>query len=314
MLDLAQDGVDAVVVQLTEFPEQPLEARQRVPRLPLLDERRIANVREVGPHRVLHPAERLQLEERRPGSLARPLERPCDGCLDREHVVPVDDLAGHPVPGGAFGEILDGALGPPAGRERELVVLADEDDRQRPGRGEVHALVSGALAGGPVAEERDRRLPGPLQLGGEGSSARVRQPGADDPVAAEDVQGQVGDVHRAAEALAVARPLPEHLRHHPAEVGSGRDQVAVRAVVADEEVVAAHDARGSDRDRLLADAAVGGADDHALLEELGGAILEAPDQRHQPELLHERRPVGRPLRDVGDLQPHRGGRWWNSNT
>ena len=69
---------------------------------------------------------------------------------------------------------------------------------------------------------------------------------------------------------------------------------------------------GADGDRLLADAAVRGADDHALVEELGGALLEAPDQRHQPVLVPERRPVGRPLRDVGRLQLHRGGRWWNS--
>ena len=106
-------------------------------------------------------------------------------------------------------------------------------------------------------------------------------PGADDPVAAEDVEREVGDVHRAAEPLAVAGALAEHLGHHPAEIGAGRDQVAVRAVVPDEVVGLAHRARGADGDRLLADAAVRGADDHARLEELGGAVLEAPDQVHR---------------------------------
>ena len=38
------------------------------------------------------------------------------------------------------------------------------------------------------------------------------------------------------------------------------------------------------------------------LEELGGALLEAPDQRHQPVLLDERRPSGGSLRDVGALR------------
>ena len=118
------------------------------------------------------------------------------------------------------------------------------------------------------------------------------RPGADDPVAAEDLQLEGGDVHRAAEPLAVARPLPEHLGHHPAEVGAGRDQVAVGAVVADEVVRLAHDPAGADGDRLLPDAAVRGPEDDALPEELGGAILEPPDQRHQPVLLDERRPVG----------------------
>ena len=138
-------------------------------------------------------------------------------------------------------------------------------------------------------------------------------PGADDAVAAEDVEREVGDVHRAAEPLAVARPLAEHLGHHPADVRARRDQVAVRAVVADEVVVVAHHARGADRDRLLADAAVRGAEDHALLEELRGAVLEAPDQQHQPVLLEQRRrgPAGAPATVVVSTLI-RGGRWWNS--
>ena len=82
-------------------------------------------------------------------------------------VVAVDDLARHPVAGGAVGEVLDRPLRAPVGRERELVVLADEDDRQRPRRGEVHPLVRGALPGGAVAEERDRRLVGAAQLRGQ---------------------------------------------------------------------------------------------------------------------------------------------------
>ena len=170
-----------------------------------------------------------------------------------------------------------------------------------------------ALAGGAVAEEGDRRLPRPAQLRGQRGAARVREPGADDPVAAEDVEREVGDVHRAAEPLAVARPLPEHLGHHPAQVGSGRDQVAVRAVMADEVVRVAHDAGGADGDRLLPDAAVRRAEDDALLEELRGAILEAADQRHQAVLLERasagrraarvtgRRSSGRPLVELEDV-------------
>ena len=128
-------------------------------------------------------------------------------------------------------------------------------------------------------------------------------PGADDAVAAEDVEREVGDVHRAAEPLAVAGALAEHLGHHPAQVGAGRDQVAVRAVVADEEVRLAHRARGADGDRLLPDAAVRGAEDHALAEQLRRALLEAPDQRHLPVL----RDAG-----VGGRVLIAGGRWLNS--
>ena len=82
--------------------------------------------------------------------------------------------------------------------------------------------------------------------------------------------------------------------------------------MADEVVRVAHHAGGADGDRLLPDAAVRRPEDDALLEELGGAILEAADQCHQPVLLEQRRPVGGPLRDDGRVDAHRGGRWWNS--
>ena len=262
---------------------------------------------------MLHAAEGLHLEEGRAVAVACPGERELDRVLDRDDVVAVDDLAGHPVAGRTPCEILERALHPPVGRERELVVLADEHDRQRPGRREVHRLVRCALPRGAVAEEGDDRLALAAQLRRERCAGRVRQPGADDPVAAEDLQRQIGDVHRAAEPLAVARPLAEHLGHHPAEVGAGRDQVAVGAVVPDEVVRLAHHSPGTHGDRLLPDAAVGRPEDHALVEELGRAVLEAADQRHQPVLLDERGTAGRPLAD-GGLDAHRGGRSCSSTT
>ena len=152
-----------------------------------------------------------------------------------------------------------------------------------------------ALPCGAVAEEGDDSLALAAELGRERCPGGMRQPGADDPVAAEDLEREVGDVHRAAEPLAVARPLAEHLGHHPAEIGAGRNEVAVRAVVADEVVGVPHHACRADGDRLLADAAVRRPEDHALLEELGGAVLEAADQHHLPVLLEKRRTAGRPL-------------------
>ena len=283
--------------------QSPLEPRQRILRLPFLDHGRIPDVGQVRAHGVLHAAERLQLEEGRAAAVPGALERRCDGVLDRDHVVAVDDLPRHAVPGRALDEVGDGALGVPAGRQRELVVLAGEHDRQLPGGGEVHRLVRGPLAGRAVAEERDRRLVRPAKLRGQRRPARVREAGSDDPVAADDVEGEVGDVHRAAEPLAVAGPPAEHLGHHPAHVGTRGDQVAVRAVVADEVVAGAHDARRRRRDRLLPDAAVRGADDHAFPEELRGAILEHADPHHHAVLLDERLP--RPPRLGGRVTRHR---------
>ncbi len=266
-LDLAANRGGALVVELSCLAEQRLESRHRILRLPLVDHGAVADVGEVGAHRVLHPPERLHLEERRAAAAARQVERAADGVLDGEHVVAVDDLARHAVAGRAIGEILDRPLRAPVGGERELVVLADEDDGQLPGRGEVHPLVRRALPGRAVAEEGERRLVGAAQRRGQRGAAGVGDPGADDAVAAEDVEREVGDVHRAAEPLAVARSLAEHLGHHPVQVGAGRDQVAVRAVVADEVVGLAHHAGGADGDRLLPDAAVRRPEDHALLEQ-----------------------------------------------
>ena len=300
-LHVRTDRGDGIVVELAARAQALLEPWQRVPALPLLDEGRITDVRQVRPHRVLHAPERLQLEERR--AVARPGadERRLDGVLHCDDVVAVHDGARHPVARRACGNVLDGALRAPVGRERELVVLADEDDRQPPRRREVHPLVGGALARGAVTEEGDHRLAGSPQRGGKPGPARMRHTGPDDAVAAEDVEREVGDVHRAAEPLAVAGALAEHLGHHPAQVGAGGDQVAVRAVVADEVVALAHHPRRADGDRLLADAAVGGAEDDTLLEQLLGAVLEDADQPHPPVLLGQRRPAG------GSL-PLRGGR------
>jgi hypothetical protein len=254
---------------------------------------------------VLHAPEGLHLEERGAATVAGARERAGDGVLDGDQVVPVDDLPAHPVARGARGEILDRALRPPVRGEGELVVLADEDDRQRPGRREVHRLVGRALPGGAVAEEGEHGLAGVAELRGEGGAGRVWQACADDPVAAENLQLEVGDVHRAAEALAVARPLAEHLGHHPAEIGAGRDQVAVRPVVAHDVVGLAHHPAGPDGDRLLSDAAVRGADDGALAEELRGAVLEVPDERHQAVLLDQRWAVGGTRGLDGGLDAHR---------
>ena len=144
-----------------------------------------------------------------------------------------------------------------------------------------------ALAGRAVAEERDGRLAGAAQRRRQGGAAGVGEAGADDAVAAEDVEREIGDVHRAAEPLAVAGALAEHLGHHPPQVRTRGDQVPVRAVVPDEVVRLAHHAGGADGDRLLADAAVGRAEDHTLLEELGCALLEDADQAHPPVLLDQ---------------------------
>ena len=61
------------------------------------------------------------------------------------------------------------------GRLGVAVVLADEDDRQLPDRGQVERLVEGALVGGAVAEEADRDTAGAARLGGQRRAGRERR-------------------------------------------------------------------------------------------------------------------------------------------
>ena len=98
------------------------------------------------------------------------------------------------------------------GRGRELgvpVVLAEEDHRQLPHRGEVHRFVERARGDRAVAEERHRHAAVGSQLRRGGGAHRDRQPGGDDSVRAEDPEVRVGDVHRtAAAAVRAAASLP----------------------------------------------------------------------------------------------------------
>ncbi len=258
-LDLAVEGRDPVGVELAQLGQQGLEAGQRVAGLPRAHELLVADVRQIGTHRVGHAAERLRLDQRRAVAPAGGFDVPCGRLLHREEVVAVHDLAGHPVAGRAHRDVLDGAAVTPADGERELVVLADEDDRQLPGCGEVHRLVRGALVRAPVAEEDDGDLVRSAQLRRESGSDADRKRRAHDPVATEDVEREVGDVHRAAEAAAVAGSPAEQLRHHRVQVAALGDHVAVASVMADDVVVRPQHRADAHRHRLLADAAVRGA-------------------------------------------------------
>ena len=66
------------------------------------------------------------------------------------------------------------------------VVLAEEDDRKLPHRGEVHRLVERALCHRAIAEERHHHAVVGPQLGRGGGADRDREAGGHDPVGAED--------------------------------------------------------------------------------------------------------------------------------
>ena len=125
----------------------------------------------------------------------------------------------------------------------------------------------------------------------------IEIPPGDDPVGAEHADAEIGDVHRAALALAVAGLPPVELGHHAVEVGALGDAVAVAAMRRDDPVAAIERGADADGDRLLADVAVHDAVDLAG-EIIGrGALLEAADGEHLAQ--HLALLVGRQVRGHG---------------
>ena len=117
------------------------------------------------------------------------------------------------------------------------VVLADEDDRQLPDRGEVQRLVERADVRGPVAEEADRDLPGAARLRRPRGAGRDRHVRADDGVRAHRAVLDVGEVHRPALAAADAGRPAHQLGHQPAHRRAAQQRVDVAAIRAEDQVV-----------------------------------------------------------------------------
>ena len=136
---------------------------------------------------------------------------------------------------------------------------------------------------GAVAEEADHDAVEALHLVGQRRAGGDRDAARDDAVGAEVAGGDVGDVHRAAAAAAVAGLLAEQLGHHLLEVGALGDAVAVAAVGRGDRVVGAQGEAGAGGRGLLADREVHGAVHQAAGEQVVDGLLEAADAPHGPD-------------------------------
>jgi hypothetical protein len=171
----------------------------------------------------------VQLEERRTLAATRALDIPGRRRVHRAHVLTVDHFTRDPKargrsmisPGGGLGVV------------RVLVVhvvLARVDDRQLPQLRHVHLFVEHTLAKRALAEEADRHAI-VLQI-----LRRERGAGSDAGTAANDRIGakvaglRIGDVHRAALALAVARLLAQELGEHQMRLRALGETVPVAAM------------------------------------------------------------------------------------
>lgn len=191
-------------------------------------------------------------------------------------------------------------------RDRPAVVLADEEHRQAPERGEVERLVEGALVGGALAEEGHGDGLGARHLRRQRGAAGRRQAGADDAAAAEAVLG-VEQVHVAALAAAQPGDLAEDLRCHAVQRHALGDGEVVRPVRADHGVLVRQVRADAHGHRFLAGRQVHLARHRAgrdvegqplldlrrqLAFEVGlrQGLLVAPDQQHG--LVHPEQPFG----------------------
>ena len=107
-----------------------------------------------------------------------------------------------------------------------------------------------SFTGCAVTEETDRHGVTAFQLGGDASAGGDRQSSPDNAIGAEHARVEIGDVHRATLALAVAGPPAEQLGHHAFHVGAFGDAVA--AVVAHDAIGDSQVGADANRDRLLA--------------------------------------------------------------
>src|SRR5215467_16276277 len=248
--DLGVDGVEVGPGELTGLGHpggEPLEAVQFGPGVIDL----AGAVGLLVTLEVPEVAGELHLQERWAAALPGAGYRLARRLVYREEVEAVDDDAGHAEPGGTVGDVVAGHR-PGAGRGLGVaVVLGDEDGRQIPHRGQVHRLERRALVARAVTKEHDADAAGALDLGGQRRPADQRRPATDDAIGAEHALGQVGDVHRAALAMAAAGPAAVDLGHHLAHVNALSDAVAMTAMGTGDGVTVIEAVAYADRRRFL---------------------------------------------------------------
>ena len=135
---------------------------------------------------------------------------------------------------------------------------------------------------GAVAEEHHGHLIG-LQdiLEGQSSAGGQIVAAAHDAVGAQHADGEIGDVHGAAAALAQARLLAEDLRHHAVDIGALGHAVTMAAVGGFNHIVITQSGAHAGGDGFLTDVGVGEAGDLAGEEVVLDALLKLADRAHR---------------------------------
>ena len=132
----------------------------------------------------------------------------------------------------------------------------------------------------PSPKKSHRHAVAALQLGGQGRAGGQGHSRAHDAVGAQHADAEVGDVHRAALAVAVAVAAAEKLGHHQVDVGALGDGVAVAAVGAGDAVGRPQGRADAHRHRFFADVGVDHSGYVAFVELLHRPLVEGADGHH----------------------------------
>ena len=146
---------------------------------------------------------------------------------------------------------------------------------------EIHALVENARLGRGVAEENHRDCGAILQHRSERGSDADRDRAADDRNAAEEIDGEIDEVHRAPLARGTAVDLAIKLGEHRAQIAALADVVSVRAMGADDVVFQTQAPAHAGGHRLLADAEMRGAAHVPFRVQRLDPLLDPTDLQHR---------------------------------
>ena len=222
---------------------------------------------------ALHP-QREALEQRRAAAGARLVDGALRLAVDGEDVGAVDDDSLEAVRLGAVGDVLGGELEVGRGRVRELVVVADEDDRQLARAGEGHRLVGVAARRGSLAEPADgdaRLVADPKGERAAGGDREHRGQVADHR---DHPELRVGHVDVAVATVRRAVLAAHVLREDPPRLDAAHDVDAHVAVQRRPDVLRPHRGRDADRGGLVAAPGVERAGNLALAVEDVAALLD----------------------------------------
>ncbi len=228
----------------------------------------------------------LRFDQRRAGTGARSLDRRADGGMHGQWIGAIDRDARHRVGLGFDGERLAvrgiGVLLLGGRHDVVAVVLHHEDHRQLPQGGNVERLVECTLFRGAVAEEAVHDFGFLADLRRPGSARRVRNARAHDTRGAEETALDVGEMHRAAEALAQAVHATVNLGHHGLRIAAENERISVAAIGGERRITGAEVAQRADDGRLGAIGEVRMTADHAgmLGERALHALFELADAQH----------------------------------